>query len=220
MTHQLVNKAFEKALEETGKNSLNGRAEYLSEYIIEEFRFNISTKSLIRYFKGQSTPNMEVLNALSRYLGYSDYQQFIRKNTEAAPPQEPLPAFEVSKAIIFERGRKRTILATMLLAIVIITGYAGFLQGKEDCMVWMEDHYEKTSCSGSELEQSLNQEILENLKKIEVTDTTEFFRNGQVQVWYDKTDGVLEYFSFYGIHPENGKTLKPITSYIIEKYVR
>ena len=87
-------------------------------------------------------------------------------------------------------------------------------------MVWMEDHYQKTSCSGSDLEQSLNQEILENLKKIEVTETTEFFRNGKVQVWYDKTDGELEFFSYYGIHPVNGKTLKPMTTYMIEKYVR
>lgn len=220
MTHQLVNKAFEKALKETYKESLNGRAEYLSEYILEEFRYTISPKSLIRYFKRQSTPNMEVLNALSGYLGYSNYQHYLLKNNEVASPSEQLPASEVTKSIIFERGRKRTILATTLLVILIITGYAGFLQGKEDCMVWMEDHYEKTSCTGSEMEQSLNQEILENLKKIEVTDTTEFFRNGKVQVWYEKTDGELEFFSYYGIHPENGKTLKPITPYMIEKYVR
>jgi len=30
----------------------------------------------------------------------------------------------------------------------------------------------------------------------------------------------LEYFTAPGIHPQNGKTLKPVTSYIIDKYLR
>ena len=30
---------------------------------------------------------------------------------------------------------------------------------------------------------------------------------------------VLQYFTALGLHPETGKTLKPITQYMIDKYI-
>ncbi len=88
-------------------------------------------------------------------------------------------------------------------------------------MVWNEDHFERTKCSGTGNEELLVTFSLANFKKIINTDTiTSFFKNGKVQVWYDKSNKELEFFTAPGIHPVNGKTLKPVTSYIIEKYIR
>jgi hypothetical protein len=63
------------------------------------------------------------------------------------------------------------------------------------------------------------EEVLK-LKQIEVCDTTTFFKEGKPIVWYCKVDGKPEFFNTYGIHPETGKALRPVTKYIIEKYVK
>ena len=57
------------------------------------------------------------------------------------------------------------------------------------------------------------------LRKIDVSDTTTFFKHEKAQVWYCKKEKQIEYFNGPGFHPENGKVLKPITNYMIEKYV-
>jgi len=70
----------------------------------------------------------------------------------------------------------------------------------------------------------LNQYVLDNFKKITVSDTTTFFKNGDYDmpvVWYGKSSNKKEheYFNRPGLHPETGKTLKPISRYIIKKYI-
>jgi hypothetical protein len=49
----------------------------------------------------------------------------------------------------------------------------------------------------------------------------EFFNeDGSVKLWYGKNKNKdLEYFTALGLHPETGKTLKPITQYMIDKYI-
>ncbi|MFM9825866.1 hypothetical protein [Flavobacterium sp.] len=96
---------------------------------------------------------------------------------------------------------------------------------KKECMQWHKDHYETVDCSGIKqgiLSQNdimpINEGII-NLKKIEVNKQTLFFKNGQPLVWYSKIKGKLYYFNSYGMNPETGKPLKPMTDYMINKYV-
>ena len=58
-------------------------------------------------------------------------------------------------------------------------------------------------------------------KKINPDCEYSFFNNdGSVRVWYGKNvSKELEFFTDLGLHPETGKTLKPITQYMIDKYV-
>ncbi|WP_294285359.1 hypothetical protein [uncultured Chryseobacterium sp.] len=42
--------------------------------------------------------------------------------------------------------------------------------------------------------------------------------NAAGKVWYDKSDNHVEFFTNYGQHPENGKTLKEATAHIIDTY--
>lgn len=54
-------------------------------------------------------------------------------------------------------------------------------------------------------------------KKITRPDTLTI-ENAKGKVWYDKSDNHVEFFTNYGEHPENGKTLKVATEYIVETY--
>lgn len=54
-------------------------------------------------------------------------------------------------------------------------------------------------------------------KKITRPDTLTI-ENAVNKVWYDKSDNHVEFFTNYGTHPENGKTLKVATPHIVETY--
>lgn len=54
-------------------------------------------------------------------------------------------------------------------------------------------------------------------KKITRPDTLTI-ENATGKVWYDKSDNHVEFFTNYGKHPENEKTLKEATGHIIETY--
>lgn len=213
MIKKLLQKVFDKTEELSGKQTLNGKAEYLADHLLEEFKFSVSAKSLIRYYKGESSPGPEVRDHLAKFLGYQQYEEFLLAHSPASTPEK---MSERLKKIT----RKKMLFVMLIFPLAGISAYMGYRSGEKECMLWKEDHFEQVSCSGSRYEEPLNPVRLEKFKKIEVSDTTTFFRNGEPRVWYDKSKGELEYFSFPGIHPENGKTLKAITEYMIGKYIR
>jgi len=64
-------------------------------------------------------------------------------------------------------------------------------------------------------------ERIESFEQLDPSCETQFFNeDGSAKVWYVKNkDGKLEYFSSYGLHPKTGKALRPITQYMIGKYI-
>ena len=94
-------------------------------------------------------------------------------------------------------------------------------------MIWVKNHYEAVEFDKvkySAAVSPLNQIVLDKFKKIAVCDTTTFFKNGDVDnplVWYGKApdNKEYEYFIPSRLHPETGKTLKPISTYIIMEYI-
>lgn len=97
---------------------------------------------------------------------------------------------------------------------------------KKDCIQWSGDHYEEVSCDlkiegiGTFNSPEPYDERIINLRRIKVCDTTVFFQNEKAIIWYAKVGDSIEFFNTHGMHPENGKALRPITSYIIDKYVK
>lgn len=91
---------------------------------------------------------------------------------------------------------------------------------KKDCIFWKNDHYERIFCdekiSGENIIVANEEKI--TLKKILLPDTLTI-ENSLGKVWYNKKDKKVEFFTHYGIHPTNGKTLKPVTKHILETYV-
>lgn len=95
------------------------------------------------------------------------------------------------------------------------------LERKKECMYWNGEIYVEVFC-GEKIEGAevlgLNEEA-KLLRKITRPDTlTE--ENSLGKVWYDKSNNHVEFFTHYGKHPENGKTLKEVTSHILEKYAK
>lgn len=92
---------------------------------------------------------------------------------------------------------------------------------EKKCMYWDNDHYEAISCEdtkGGNYARRLDENLLVSLKKINRPDTLTV-ENAMGKVWYDKSNNKVEFFTHYGIHPvNNGKTLKPVSAYILEKY--
>lgn len=124
---------------------------------------------------------------------------------------------------------KRIALVVLPLLVFGLVSYGikNIFFADKNCMVWVKNHYEAVEYDEvkDKAEVSpLNQGILDNFKKIAVSDTTKFFRNGNYDnplVWYGKSPNKkkYEYFNQPGLHPETGKTLKPISKYIIKKYI-
>ena len=136
--------------------------------------------------------------------------------------------------ILFEEFKKKSFSKKIAFAVIplFVFGAAGygvkniFFRDK-NCMVWVNNHYEAAEYDKvkdtSEVS-PFNQDVLDNFKKIAVSDSTTFFKNGDYNhplVWYGKSPNKreYEYFNYPGLHPETGKTLKPISKYIIKKYI-
>jgi hypothetical protein len=123
---------------------------------------------------------------------------------------------------------KKVIVFAVLLSLFFM-GYTvqNVVFPKKECMIWDGNHYEALNCKSEKLGIGntatvlvLNEYLL-SFKKITVDTNTVFFKNGKPVVWYGKSfDGNYEYFNQPGLHPETDKTLKPISEYIIKKYIR
>lgn len=92
---------------------------------------------------------------------------------------------------------------------------------EEKCMYWTGTHYEPVKCD-EKIENvtiiPINLQALNNLKKIDLTDTLTSYSLGKV--WYSKIDGKHEFFTDSGTHPVNHyKKLKPLSKYILSNYV-
>ncbi|MGF6928535.1 hypothetical protein QFZ48_004035 [Chitinophaga sp. W2I13] len=125
------------------------------------------------------------------------------------------------------RGRStRTLAAAVILSLALGTG--GMWWWKDNprpggnCMYWQEDHYEPVACN----QKIANGRViaadtmkLKNFRKITRPDTITYQAIGKV--WYSKINDKIEYYTAGGEHPVVfGRQLKPITVYIIDKYIR
>jgi hypothetical protein len=119
--------------------------------------------------------------------------------------------------------------AVVLIAVAAISGFAlsKTVFKEKECMRWQNNHYEMVDCETTAQSFSSVNEIvplkeeLVDFRKVEVHDTTTFFVNGKPRYWYGKVNGKPEFFNSVGngMHPETGKALKPVSAYIIKKYV-
>ncbi|MCI4442913.1 MAG: hypothetical protein JHC39_05340 [Lentimicrobium sp.] len=153
---------------------------------------------------------------------------------EMTKKEERVEMEEVKKEIIFKELNKKSVSKKIAFAVIplFVFGAAGFgvkniFFRDKNCMVWVNNHYEAAeydAVKDTAEVSPFNQGLLDNFKKITVCDTTTFFKNEDIDnplVWYGKSPNKkeYEYFNQPGLHPETGKTLKPITKYIIGKYI-
>ncbi|KRB57859.1 hypothetical protein [Flavobacterium sp. Root186] len=144
------------------------------------------------------------------------------QNQELAPTPAPISTF-----VNIDEGTPNNIWRYLgITAVVVGLGLIIYLAlPKKDCMQWSGDHYDEVSCDlkiggiGTFNSPEPYDERIIDLRRIKVCDTTIFFKNEKAVVWYAKVGDSVEFFNTHGMHPENGRALRPITHYIINKYV-
>ncbi|MBS0027336.1 hypothetical protein ACTJJ0_12030 [Chitinophaga sp. 22321] len=147
----------------------------------------------------------------------------VGKESEGVKPVEIVKQEEKLK------GKSAKILAAaVMLSLVLGTGGMWWWKDKNQtprsgyCMYWQEDHFEPVACNQKVSNArviALDTMRLKNLRKITRPDTISYLAVGKV--WYLKIDGKLEFYTSGGEHPVIfGRELRPITFYIIDKYIR
>lgn len=113
-----------------------------------------------------------------------------------------------------------------LIVVTMLCGFGYVFLPKKECMQWQKDHFEAVVCETQAVglvnlysTMPLNKNML-NFRKIEICDTTTFFLHNKPILWYCKTGDHLDFFNGPGFNPENEKPLKPITQYMIDKYIK
>ncbi|WP_264524861.1 hypothetical protein [Flavobacterium sp. N502536] len=149
---------------------------------------------------------------------------FVNVSVEKIPDSNPNP--NPGSRPKFPTKMHFTIMGIIgLLCLISVSTYYAF-QDKE-CMQWSGDHYEMVDCD-LKIEDPVKYadiEILDptliHLKKIKVCDTTTYFdKNGVAIVWYARKANGIDFFDAHGRHPENNSPLRPVTHYILNKYVK
>lgn len=222
---------------------LNTRNRYRDRERIDRFR------PIETFFKGETNPlTMEVVDLAAILVGFesrpfnkfrlrgfvaneaiNDYRtESISKEYQKEKPQDLIVLPDSNK------GKRNDIevsptfpkyIAPMLVACLI--GLIIFLAlPKKECMQWTGDHYELVDCNFKQEglimanPVELLDESLVDLKKIKVCDTTVYFdKNENAIIWYAKRGDSVDFFNGHGRHPLNNSPLKPVTKYILDKYV-
>ena len=213
---------------------------------IEHFEVD-KLKPISNFLKGKTAAtrivNLDVIAVLVDF-NPRPYRKFIAGDKEEltadviinniVKKEEKVEAEDKKGKTVFEKLKKKNvskrIAFTMLASFVFGTASYGvkniFFRNKNS-MVWVNNHYEAAEydlVKDTAEVCPFNQAKLDNFKKITVCDTTIFFKNGDTDyplVWYGKSPDKkkYEYFNQPGLHPETRKTLKPISKYIIRRYI-
>ena len=244
MNKDLILSAFAKAEQEMQKRgviepSLTQMATVLSDFVEQQHGFCLGEKSF-RIYRGNAEKlagksqdigikQVAVINGLCDYLGYDSYQDFLKG--QLVKGQMVKGEMVVTPEVITPKSHKKKG-ATLFLKMVILTTLLGFASlfiykyvNRQRRMVWQENHYVEVDFDAKRYElkqlKIYKEDRILAFKKVAVNCNTTFFNNdGSVRYWYGKNKNKeLEYFTDLGLHPETGKTLKPITSYMIDKHV-
>ncbi|WP_397446925.1 hypothetical protein [Polaribacter sp. R77954] len=234
MHKKLILKVFEKAKKDQEKEtgviaSTSKLSERISETLLNNYKCVFGEKSLrVLYNKAKISNDekleikqLKVIECLCKYLGYENYIDFVNNNLELAnknnnhvrSKQHSRIKFIVKKYWVY-----------LILVVFILILYLNFSFNQQRWMIWKNDQYVEVDFDTKKynLDQLkiLNEERILNFKKIVPSCQVKFFDNrGKVKIWYGKSlKGELEIFTSIGLHPETGKTLKPITQYMIDKY--
>ncbi|WP_440121342.1 hypothetical protein [Tenacibaculum sp. Ill] len=176
-------------------------------------KFQTTKKTLSNYYKkyvdnvenGAGEPKIELKDLIAKYLGYKNYADFLGSTKKKKICLICIAKYK--KSIVF------TLIPMLAIPLFLYINYE-----TNNCIVWKEDHYEKTSCTNEEaIKNTLYHIDIDRFKKVTLTKGMEFFANGKPNFWYgSNTEGKREFFTARGVHPETLKELDPITPYILE----
>lgn len=155
-------------------------------------------------------------------------------STKECPEPRLKPVLPLSAKRTVNRKTLGGLLAVITLAATGVIMYQGNnsngmsmltsspLTQNGECMYWAGDHYEPVPCNrkidDAEVK-PIDTILVRRFKKITRPDT--ITENDIGRVWYAKINKQLEFYTVYGPHPTKPQLrLKPITGYIIDKYIQ
>jgi len=242
MHSKLLLLAFEKVRKELNDEgvkspSINQCAIRLSSIISESFAYG---DRRLRDFYNEAIgetggdieiPQKQVLLALANYLDYKDYRDFENQHFQGSNDVEVIGKTEKETPKNGDGGnrpfrKKINFKIIISISFLIACGFFGYHYfNKQQWMKWDGTRYVESAFDSQTLNEGnlkvYKEERINNFERQFPKCETEFFNDdGSVRVWYGKNkDGKLQYFTSYGLHPETGKTLKPISKYMIRKYI-
>lgn len=113
---------------------------------------------------------------------------------------------------------------TGLVSVLILSIFiykATRITGLEQCMIWDDDHYEPINCSKKNTYPyvyPINRQLIDSFQKVTRPDTLSLYSTKKI--WYIKTKGQIEFYTFPGPYPlDSTKRLLPMSDHILKKYV-
>ncbi|WP_248724042.1 hypothetical protein [Seonamhaeicola sp. ML3] len=224
MYKDVVIKSFEKAEKEIhGKTTTNNISEHISNSLLDDFQHQLSGRRLRTFYKDSlsDTENdisiySSHINALANYLGYKDYEDFLRSNISHNEGKEKNKLTNLLK----DNKIGLIIGTTVLLLVYFLNTF-----NKQRWMTWQKTEYVEVDFDARKYSKGIlklyDSNIIDNLRKIEADCETKIFdENKEAVLWYGKNKvGEYEFFNDVGKHPETGKTLKAVTPYMFKKYI-
>lgn len=231
----LYHTKFQKEDAQTIQDYFNPRKNYDDlETAIKRFDTD-KLKPLIRFMNGETKNSSEKNIKLLAWL--IDFQprpyENWKKIRAAIIPSSLYPNLneaiikpekaKVNRLELKNYGLKSKLIAGLIGGASLLGVYKFSNLNQDQCMYWADDHYETIGCQDESLQNvqiiALNKYKLENFKRITQPDTLTYFAINKV--WYTKiTKDSLVFFTGAGQHPiHKQKNLKPITRYIIDKYI-
>ncbi|WP_178988659.1 hypothetical protein [Winogradskyella schleiferi] len=222
MQEKLLLEAFEKARKEVNSDKVFTRARHLSEQIYEINQFTFGERSLTEKFKtiksnheGEINLRKEVLEALSKYLSYDSFFNFSKVHKIETQSNK------IKLVVFIKKYSAVLIVSILLISSILIYKYTT----RQRWMVWQNDQYIEVDFDVKKYDinqlKIYKEERIKYFKKVFPSCEHIFFeKDGSIRIWYGKNkEKELEYFTALGLHPETGKTLKPITEYMINKHI-
>lgn len=216
--------AFDKAEQECSTNVTTKLSTHLSDVIFNlsgEQYGERSLRSKYNALKNDANEHTEfnryVKDALSQYLGYTDYLEFTKHHGRTEN--------SIKNNTDFWEQIKKKKWPISIIGIMLIAASFILMMDTQKWMEWQEEHFVEVPFDSEKLTQGIlkvfKEERIQNFKKMNPNCETEFFnKKGNATIWYGKNQKMkLEYFTDIGLHPETGRSLKPITSYMIKKHI-
>lgn len=219
MHNQLLKDALEKAKIDIGRKQITPLANYLSDIIYDfsgESFGERQIRNLIHSVENNKIITLKpfVANALANYLGYENQKKF-----KIATQQH-------STITLKNKISKQLWIFIPVILIITISILLIYNQNKQHWMIWKNNQFLPTDFNKKYYQLNLlkpyDNYLINHFKQIENPDcNTIFFDNqGNPLLWYYKTKkGEIELYTNHGLHPINNKPLKPITKYMIKKYI-
>lgn len=193
-------------------------------------------KPIISFLKGEKDTENQIRVGLAAIIVDFNPRPYAKYLGIAKEEKVGRPSL-LTNQVITENGNKPTttlykrvmyLVFGFVALLSIGYGLKSVIAPEKQCMQWQKDHYEVLACDSkvnalyaANSIEPIDEKLLD-FKKIEVNNKTSFFKNGKAIVWYCKiSDTEIDCFNGNGVgyHPVLNKSLRPITKYIIDKYV-